>query len=192
MQLLPHGTKWSSAKIGTPARHRGGGNVPGSGHGFYRDQQNERCTSVRPLGVSEPYSNRTAMKIYISGKMGRPIDAEIKGKFFKAYFELLENNNYDAGVEIVNPASDVYQASLKNWLDSYAVSSLKVGLPYNLYAETLLWDFDKIRECDAIYMLDGWELSKGAKLELDVASSCGITVLFQNLNNLSQFDHERD
>lgn len=33
--------------------------------------------------------------------------------------------------------------------------------------------------CDYIYMLQGWELSKGAKLELDVASSCGIKVLFE-------------
>ena len=29
------------------------------------------------------------------------------------------------------------------------------------------------------YMLKDWELSKGAKLELDVASSCGIKVLFE-------------
>ena len=35
-------------------------------------------------------------------------------------------------------------------------------------------------DCDLIYMLKGWELSKGAKLELDVASSCGIEVLFEN------------
>ena len=33
--------------------------------------------------------------------------------------------------------------------------------------------------CDYIYMLKDWELSKGAKLELDVASSCGIKVLFE-------------
>ena len=31
--------------------------------------------------------------------------------------------------------------------------------------------------CDLIYMLRGWELSKGAKLEHDVATSCGIKVL---------------
>ena len=31
--------------------------------------------------------------------------------------------------------------------------------------------------CDLIYMLRGWEHSKGAKLEHDVATSCGIGVL---------------
>lgn len=60
------------------------------------------------------------------------------------------------------------------------------------WREHMRADLRLLLECDAIYMLDGWELSKGAKLELDVASSCGITVLFQNLNNLSVFDHERD
>ncbi len=40
-------------------------------------------------------------------------------------------------------------------------------------------DIAMLLECDYIYMLKGWELSKGAKLELDVASSCGIKVLFQ-------------
>ena len=34
-------------------------------------------------------------------------------------------------------------------------------------------------DCEYIYMLKDWELSKGAKLELDVASSCGIKVLFE-------------
>lgn len=34
--------------------------------------------------------------------------------------------------------------------------------------------------CECIYMLKGWELSKGAKLELDVASSCGIKVMFEH------------
>lgn len=38
--------------------------------------------------------------------------------------------------------------------------------------------------CDYIYMLKGWELSKGAKLELDVASSCGIPVMFELQFNL--------
>lgn len=45
-------------------------------------------------------------------------------------------------------------------------------------------DIALLLECDRIYMLAGWELSKGAKLELDVASSCGIEVLFENQFNL--------
>lgn len=40
-------------------------------------------------------------------------------------------------------------------------------------------DLKLLLECDAICMLDGWELSKGAKLEHDVASSCGLTVYYE-------------
>jgi len=40
-------------------------------------------------------------------------------------------------------------------------------------------DIALLLACDYIYMLKDWELSKGAKLELDVASSCGIKVLFE-------------
>jgi hypothetical protein len=40
-------------------------------------------------------------------------------------------------------------------------------------------DIGMLLQCGKIYMLRGWELSKGAKLELDVASSCGIEVMFE-------------
>lgn len=49
------------------------------------------------------------------------------------------------------------------------VNPFKNGLPDEAH-----W-----RDCEYIYMLKDWELSKGAKLELDVASSCGIKVLFE-------------
>jgi len=38
-------------------------------------------------------------------------------------------------------------------------------------------DIRMLLGCDYIVMLPGWEHSKGCKLELDVASSCGIKVL---------------
>lgn len=38
-------------------------------------------------------------------------------------------------------------------------------------------DIAMLLGCDAIFMMPAWELSKGCKLELDVASSCGIEVI---------------
>lgn len=47
------------------------------------------------------------------------------------------------------------------------------------WKEHMRADIALLLECDCIYMLQDWEMSKGAKLELDVASSCGIQVLFE-------------
>lgn len=61
-----------------------------------------------------------------------------------------------------------------------AVNPFKNGLPDEAHwREHMRVDIRLLLECDYIYMLEGWELSKGAKLELDVASSCGIKVLFE-------------
>lgn len=57
----------------------------------------------------------------------------------------------------------------------------KNGVPQDApWREHMRADLAHLLQCDHIYMLEGWELSKGAKLELDVASSCGIKVLFQS------------
>ena len=65
------------------------------------------------------------------------------------------------------------------------VSPFKNGLPDEAHWRLhMRADIALLLECDYIYMLTGWELSKGAKLELDVASSCGIEVLFENQSNL--------
>lgn len=39
-------------------------------------------------------------------------------------------------------------------------------------------DLHKMLECEAIYMLDGWEYSIGAKLEFQVAVMCGLKVYY--------------
>ena len=60
------------------------------------------------------------------------------------------------------------------------VNPFKNGLPDEAHwREHMRADIGLLLDCDYIYMLQGWELSKGAKLELDVASSCGIKVLFE-------------
>ena len=66
-----------------------------------------------------------------------------------------------------------------------SVNPFKNGLPDDAHwRKHMRADIALLLGCDYIYMLRGWELSKGAKLELDVASSCGIEVLFENQFNL--------
>ena len=65
------------------------------------------------------------------------------------------------------------------------VNPFKNGLPDDAHwRKHMRADLRLLLGCDCIYMLRGWELSKGAKLELDVASSCGLEVMFENQFNL--------
>ena len=70
---------------------------------------------------------------------------------------------FNDGDEAVSYDSDMY-------LDSDSILIVSVEL----------LDMKMLFECDAICMMDGWEQSKGCKLELDVASSCGLTVYYES------------
>ena len=93
------------------------------------------------------------MKIYISGQIsGLPLD-EVKAKFQDA-----ENRIVEHGDEVVNP--------LKNGIPS--TESWEVHMAADI---VLLLD------CDAIYMLQGWEASKGATLEKNIAERMGKKII---------------
>ena len=94
-------------------------------------------------------------KVYISGAIAHYDMAERKEAFSDAEMRLRS-----MGFNPVNP--------------------FKNGLPDEAHwREHMRADIRLLLDCEFIYMLQGWELSKGAKLELDVASSCGIKVLFE-------------
>lgn len=92
-------------------------------------------------------------KVYISGAIAHNDLAERKAAFKAAERELAE-----MGFAPVNPFDN--------------------GVPQEAhYTHHMRADIGLLVGCDYIYMLRGWELSKGAKLEHDVATSCGIKVL---------------
>lgn len=94
-------------------------------------------------------------RIYISGAIAHH-DLEERKKAFADAARYLSLNDY----EPVNPFDN--------------------GLPVDAdWKEHMRADICTLTGCDGIYMLRGFETSKGAILELDVASSCGLKVLFE-------------
>lgn len=103
-------------------------------------------------------------KVYISGPMtGKP---SLNGKaFYAAERELIAT-----GVQVVNPQRISEVVNRKH---------AEVGTvpAYGDYMRADLLAL--LSECSVIYMLEGWEESRGACMEHAVAEICGMDVIFQ-------------
>ena len=95
------------------------------------------------------------MLVYISGRITG--NENYKNDFLKAEY-WLKLNDY----KVVNP------------------SRLIDIFPSLEYAQLMAIDYKLIELCDAIFMLDGWQKSKGACAELSYAKSLGKKVLYQD------------
>lgn len=100
------------------------------------------------------------MKIYISGPIsGRDID-EVREEFARASLYIMGQGHT-------------------------AVSPFDNGLSTDApYIEHLIADLRLLSECDAIYMLKGWNNSRGAQLELSYAKIYGLRIIVE------PFSHE--
>ena len=95
------------------------------------------------------------MKIFISGPMKGYEDFNTPA-FNAAEAELIAN-----GWSVFNPA----------WIKVDSTWDRNNLLPIDIAA---------LAQCDAIYMLTGWEQSAGARAEYEFAVSCGKTVIYQS------------
>ena len=98
------------------------------------------------------------MRVYISGPItGVP---DYMDKFAEAEKELKEKS-----YTVVNPAKINY------------------GMPEDVtYEEYMYIDTSLIELCDAIYMIRGWEMSRGANREYGYALGKGKTIIYQREN----------
>jgi hypothetical protein len=95
-------------------------------------------------------------KIYISGKITDLPMNDVVAKFSKAK-ESLERQGY----EVVSP--------------------LETGVPRNAsWSVHVAVDIVLLIGCDAIYMLSDWESSRGATLEMKIATAVGKEIIYQN------------
>lgn len=95
------------------------------------------------------------MRIYISGPMTGIID-------YKKYFDDAEEKLKELGLHVFNPAST----------DAVLPSCMT-------YDEILKIDLDLLEMCDAIFLLKGWQNSKGAKIELQKALDMHISIFLE-------------
>ena len=58
-----------------------------------------------------------------------------------------------------------------------AQNSLECGFDY---ADFLRFDIQAILICSKMYMLKGWQMSKGARLEHDIAEALGLEMEYQS------------
>lgn len=95
------------------------------------------------------------MKIYISG----PITGQNNYiERFAAAEELLK----EAGYESINPAEELMEMPKNSTHEEYMEKAIAL-----------------LACCEGIYMLEGWENSKGAKIELDWAIRNKLTICFE-------------
>lgn len=95
------------------------------------------------------------MKIYISGKITGLTEEDYVPRFNQA-----EANFKAEGYEVVNPLK--LDHTLNNYWVDYMITCI-----------------DALFECDAIYMLNNYKLSRGAKIEHAIAVEMGKQIFYQ-------------
>lgn len=108
------------------------------------------------------------MKTYISGKItGLPIDEVVK-KFLTA-----ETNLKAIGHEVVNPITLAYE------LDRIMIGTDE-RFPALSRETYLKYSIQRMLDCEAVYFLKNWHISKGAVLEYQIAKECKLHLLFED------------
>lgn len=100
-------------------------------------------------------------KVYISGPISG-MEREVYMRNFREREVFLQLE----GLRVVNPTR-VWACRWK-WLWKILAG---ITSEHTIYRLTLLYDLWLLMRCDGIYMLDGWQQSRGARIEHAVAES---------------------
>jgi len=95
------------------------------------------------------------MKVYISGKITGLNLKDVKQKFGHISHWILMQGHIPINPIEISPFDEN-----KKWKDY------------------MLTDIEALFDCDAIYMLDNWGQSKGARIEYGIAKELGLKIFF--------------
>ena len=95
------------------------------------------------------------MKVYISG----PITGQNN---YRERFAAAEEILKKAGYEPINPAEELAEMPVNTTHDEYMERAIAL-----------------LAMCEGIYMLEGWENSKGAHIEFEYATRHKLTICFE-------------
>ena len=98
------------------------------------------------------------MRIYLSGKI-TGLDKEV----YSRQFERAENFYKTSGFDVVNPVK-------------IGEEVLKIN-PKAEWQDFMVRDLEALRTCTHIALLEGWEESKGAKMEKAEAEKMGLEIM---------------
>ena len=77
------------------------------------------------------------------------------------------------------------------WMNGFAVVCPHLNTAFLGGSDDSIWlegDLEILKRCDAIYMLDGWEDSEGARKELGLAIKLGKKSYFEVDDNFGEYD----
>lgn len=99
------------------------------------------------------------MKVYLSGAITSLTESEYKKAFLTYEKELKQQGHF-----VVNPVT----------VGEVLKTKLKKEPSYEEYMKT---DLKELLDCDAIFLIPGWQKSKGAKFEKEVATMAGLKII---------------
>lgn len=110
--------------------------------------------------------------IYIAGPI--TVDKE----HYQEHFRKAEERLKELGWEVINPALEEYDDCF------YKETGEKDKWTPEAWLFYIKRDMDLVSECEAIYLLEGWEQSPGANVEYITAKKFNLAIYFENGNSI--------
>ena len=107
-------------------------------------------------------------RVFISGKITGESIWECVNKFTKAEYDIIRLLKLDMRLDMGGNRDVVFNPLL--------LAGIHFGIRHD---EAMEICFNALKTCSHIYMLKDWELSRGAKMEHDMAKEYGLEIIYE-------------